>query len=269
MTAGSNRPSLRAIESLRDTEFGWVGEHTRIILKPTNVMTQGQPNPRKNSKNGPKRYFNRFFCGFDWLWGMTSVGFKTIITCATTFGISQNTLTALFHNTRYQVHGTWFFYRPLSQLDDAFPSAPAAPFPGPSCSRITRRARWLRLKLEFPADDVEAWRLMLEGTLDSPAGTLHAPLYRFCRQLHRRTLWSDASGDAMGGEVVWRTKAIFSSYTNHISCFSVEGYAPATWSCISFLLRQRKKTTTVLSEAQSQRRASDLYSIVKNVGGIL
>ena len=64
-------------------------------------------------------------------------------------------------------------------------------------SRVTRRTRF-KLKPEFHAD-VEFWQSMLEAALGSASGTLHAPLYSFCRQPHSRILWSDASGDAMGG----------------------------------------------------------------------
>ena len=62
-------------------------------------------------------------------------------------------------------------------------------------TRVSRRRR-LQLTPEFNAD-VEVWRLLLEGALGSPSGTLHAPLYIFCSQSYSRTLWSDASGNAM------------------------------------------------------------------------
>ena len=80
-------------------------------------------------------------------------------------------------------------------------------------SYVARSTSWAYLRLfldvtgfptgatwtpEFHAD-VEFWRLLLEGALGSPVGTLHASLYSFCSQPYSRTLWSDASGDAMGG----------------------------------------------------------------------
>ena len=64
-------------------------------------------------------------------------------------------------------------------------------------SRVSRRGR-LQLTPEFHAD-VEFWRLMFEGAVGSPLGTLQAPLYSFCSQSYSRTLRSDASGNAMGG----------------------------------------------------------------------
>lgn len=50
---------------------------------------------------------------------------------------------------------------------------------------------------EFHAD-VEFWRLIIAWGMASPARTLGAPLYSFCPQPPSYTLWSDASGDALG-----------------------------------------------------------------------
>ena len=49
--------------------------------------------------------------------------------------------------------------------------------------------------------DASFWRLLVTGGLGSPAGRLSAPLYRSFWQPPTFTLWSDASGDAMGGYV--------------------------------------------------------------------
>ena len=64
----------------------------------------------------------------------------------------------------------------------------------------TRAASSPRIHLgpEFHAD-ASFWRLLVEGGLGSPAGRLSAPLYRSFMQPPTFTLWSDASGDAMGG----------------------------------------------------------------------
>ena len=64
----------------------------------------------------------------------------------------------------------------------------------------TRAASSPRIHLgpEFHAD-ASFWRLLVEGGLGSPAGRLSAPLYRSFLQPPTFTLWSDASGDAMGG----------------------------------------------------------------------
>ena len=51
---------------------------------------------------------------------------------------------------------------------------------------------------EFHAD-VSFWRLLVTGGLGSPAGRLSAPLYSGFMQPPTFTLWSDASGYAMGG----------------------------------------------------------------------
>lgn len=51
---------------------------------------------------------------------------------------------------------------------------------------------------EFHAD-VEFWRLIVAWGMRSPAGTLEAPLYSLYPQRPSYTLWSDASGDALGG----------------------------------------------------------------------
>ena len=63
--------------------------------------------------------------------------------------------------------------------------------------QVSRRGR-LQLTPEFHAD-FEFWRLMFEGALGSPLGSLQAPLYIFCSQSYSRTLCSDASRNAMGG----------------------------------------------------------------------
>ena len=57
--------------------------------------------------------------------------------------------------------------------------------------------RVVRLDAEFHAD-VEFWRLLLGGRLSSGA-RLYSPLYSFVLQPHSRTLFSDASGKALGG----------------------------------------------------------------------
>ena len=56
----------------------------------------------------------------------------------------------------------------------------------------------IHLSPEFHAD-ASFWRLLVKGGLGSPAGRLSAPLYRSFMQPPTFTLWSDASGDAMGG----------------------------------------------------------------------
>ena len=64
----------------------------------------------------------------------------------------------------------------------------------------TRAASSPRIHLgpEFHAD-ASFWRLLVEGGLGSPAGRLSVPLYRSFLHPPTFTLWSDASGDAMGG----------------------------------------------------------------------
>ena len=64
----------------------------------------------------------------------------------------------------------------------------------------TRAASSPRIHLgpEFQAD-ASFWRLVVEAGLGSPAGRLSAPLYRSFLQPPTFILWSDASGDAMGG----------------------------------------------------------------------
>ena len=64
-------------------------------------------------------------------------------------------------------------------------------------SRVSQHGR-LQPTPEFHAD-VELWRLMFEGALGPPLGTLQAPLYSFCSQSCSPALWSNASGNAMGG----------------------------------------------------------------------
>ena len=54
---------------------------------------------------------------------------------------------------------------------------------------------------EFHAD-ASFWRLLVDGELGSPAGRLSAPLYRSSLQPPTFDLWSDASGDGMGGFVL-------------------------------------------------------------------
>ena len=56
----------------------------------------------------------------------------------------------------------------------------------------------IRLGPEFHAD-VSFWRLLVTGGLGSQAGRRSAPLYRIFSQPPTFTLWSDASGDPMGG----------------------------------------------------------------------
>jgi len=60
---------------------------------------------------------------------------------------------------------------------------------------FTRR---ITLGLEFHADLV-FWRLLIFDGLGSVGGTLGAPLIWSFPQTPTYTLWSDASGDAMGG----------------------------------------------------------------------
>ena len=47
--------------------------------------------------------------------------------------------------------------------------------------------------------DVSLLRLLVTGGLGSPAGRFSAPLYRNYTHPPAFCLWSDASGDAMGG----------------------------------------------------------------------
>ena len=56
----------------------------------------------------------------------------------------------------------------------------------------------IHLGPEFHADAL-FWRLLVEGGAGSPAGRLSASLYCSLLQPPTFTLWSDASGDAMGG----------------------------------------------------------------------
>ena len=67
----------------------------------------------------------------------------------------------------------------------------------------TRAASSPRIRLgpELHAD-ASFWRLLVTGGLGSPAGRLSAPLYRSFLQPPTFTLWSDASGDVMGGYVL-------------------------------------------------------------------
>ena len=58
--------------------------------------------------------------------------------------------------------------------------------------------RRITLGLEFHADLV-FWRLLIFDGLGSVGGTLGAPLIWSFPQTPTYTLWSDASGDAMGG----------------------------------------------------------------------
>ena len=67
----------------------------------------------------------------------------------------------------------------------------------PSHTRAAPSPR-IHLGPEFHAD-ASFWRLLVAGGLGSPAGRLSAPLYRSFLQPPAFTLWSDASGDAMGG----------------------------------------------------------------------
>ena len=49
-------------------------------------------------------------------------------------------------------------------------------------------------------DDISFWRMVVQRALrPEGGGRLSAPLLSLCLQPHVRTLWSDASGDAMGG----------------------------------------------------------------------
>ena len=58
----------------------------------------------------------------------------------------------------------------------------------------------------IPSPDVEFWLLLFEGALGSPLDTLQAPLASFRSLSYSRTLWSDASENAIGGCFfrVWR-----------------------------------------------------------------
>ena len=60
-----------------------------------------------------------------------------------------------------------------------------------------RRRGGIWLGPEFHAD-VEFWRLIVAWGMRSSAGTLEAPLYSLYPQRPLCTLWSDASGDALG-----------------------------------------------------------------------
>ena len=59
-------------------------------------------------------------------------------------------------------------------------------------------ARPIRSGPDFQAD-VDFWRLTVDGSLRSPTSCLSAPLIWSCPQPPTCTLWSDASGNAMGG----------------------------------------------------------------------
>ena len=50
----------RKMGCLRYTKFCWVGKHGKIIKKPTNSPTQGQPNPKKE-KLDQKWHLGHFF----------------------------------------------------------------------------------------------------------------------------------------------------------------------------------------------------------------
>jgi len=59
-------------------------------------------------------------------------------------------------------------------------------------------ARQITLGVEFHAD-LAFWRMLIEGELGSARGKFCAPLIRSFPQPPAYMLWSDASGDAMGG----------------------------------------------------------------------
>lgn len=65
----------------------------------------------------------------------------------------------------------------------------------------TASSRRTRLGPEFHAD-VSFWRLMVAGGVGSPAGRFFAPSYRSYMQPPAFTLWSDVSGDSMGGYIL-------------------------------------------------------------------
>ena len=89
--------------------------------------------------------------------------------------------------------GKYFVRRMLNQAGPP----PARAWSAKYHASHTRAAPSPRIHLgpEFHAD-ASFWRLLVEGGLGSPAGRLSARLYRSFLQTF--TLWSDASGDAMG-----------------------------------------------------------------------
>ena len=94
--------------------------------------------------------------------------------------------------------GKYFVRRMLNQVG----LHPARTWSANHHAPHTRAASSPRIRLgpEFHAD-VSFWRLLVTGGLGSPAGRLSTPLYRSFLQPPTFTLWSDASGDAMGGYV--------------------------------------------------------------------
>ena len=90
--------------------------------------------------------------------------------------------------------GKFFVRRMLNQLG----LSSGSPWKDNLEMRRARKRKPLKLTPEFHSD-VAFWRLLVEGVLQHRGGTLHAPLYSFFLQPPSRTLWSDASGDAMGG----------------------------------------------------------------------
>ena len=98
---------------------------------------------------------------------------------------------------RYVVRpGQYFVRRMLNQVG----LSPVRAWSTRFYASHTRAASSPRIYLgpEFHAD-VSFWRLLVQRKLGSPAGRLSAPLHRSYMQPPTFTLWSDASGDAMGG----------------------------------------------------------------------
>ena len=90
--------------------------------------------------------------------------------------------------------GKFFVRRMLNQLG----LSASKPWRDNLKMRRPSRRTTLMLTPEFHSD-VTFWRLLVGGALQNRMGALHAPLYSFFLQPPVRTLWSDASGDAMGG----------------------------------------------------------------------
>lgn len=94
--------------------------------------------------------------------------------------------------------GKFFVMRMLNQLKLP-PARPGDEHLSASDGGSHGYNRFLTLGPEFRSD-VSFWLMMIEGALgDDKRGRLEMPLYSFYLQPHCRTLWSDASGDAMGG----------------------------------------------------------------------